>query len=161
MRQRRTLFVTQAAMIAALYVVLTLISNAFGLANYAIQLRISESLCVLPVFTPAAIPGLFAGCLIGNVLTGGLPMDVVFGSIATLIGALGTYCLRKRRWTAPLPPIISNIIIVPLVLTYVYHFEGSLPYFMITVGIGEVLSCGVFGTGLLCALKKHEKELFR
>lgn len=161
MKQKRTLFVTQAAMTAALYVVLTLISNAFGLANYAIQLRISESLCVLPVFMPAAIPGLFAGCLISNILTGGLPMDVVFGSIATLIGALGTYFLRKRRWMAPLPPIISNTIIVPLVLTYVYHFEGSLPYFMITVGIGEVLSCGVFGMGLLCALKKHEKELFR
>ncbi len=161
MRRRRTLFVTQAAMIAALYVVLTMIANAFGLANYAIQVRFSESLTILPFFTPAAIPGLYAGCVIANILTGAMPLDVIFGGLATLIGALGTYFLRRWKWLAPLPPIIANIIIVPLILTYVYHFEGSLPYFMVTVGIGEIISCGVMGMSLLFALEKYKKELFK
>ena len=160
MRRRRTLFVTQAAMIAALYVVLTLIANAFGLANYAIQVRFSEGLTILPFFTPAAIPGLYAGCLISNILTGAMPQDVIFGSLATLLGAVGTYCLRKYKWLAPIPPIVANVIIVPYVLMYVYQFEGSLIYFMITVGIGEIISCGVIGMSLLLALEKYRKELF-
>lgn len=161
MRRRRTLFVTQAAMIAALYVVLTLIANVFGLANYAIQIRFSEGLTTLPFFTPAAIPGLTVGCLISNILTGAMPLDVIWGSIATLLGALGTYFLRKWKWLAPLPPILANIIIVPLVLTYVYRFEGSLPYFMVTVGTGEIISCGIIGMSLLFALEKYKKELFK
>lgn len=161
MKQRRTLFVTQAAMIAALYVVLTLIANMFGLANYAIQLRFSESLCILPFFTLTAVPGLFAGCLIANILTGAMPLDIVFGSLATLIGALGTWSFRKWKWMAPVFPIVSNTIVVPLVLTYVYHFEGSLPYFVVTVGIGELLSCGILGMGLLFALEKYKSYLFK
>lgn len=161
MRRKRTVFVTQAAMIAALYVVLTLLANAFGLANYAIQVRFSEALTILPVFTPTAIPGLFAGCMISNILTGALPLDVIFGSLATLIGAVGTYFLRKYKWLAPLPPILANIMIVPMVLTYVYQFEGSLPYFALTVGIGEFISCGVLGMSLLFALEKYKKDLFK
>lgn len=161
MKRRRTLFVTQAAMIAALYVVLTMIANGFGLANYAIQVRFSEGLTILPYYTPAAIPGLFVGCLISNILTGAMPLDVIFGSLATLIGAFGTFFLRKHKWIAPLPPIVANTIIVPLVLTYVYQFEGSLPYFMITVGLGEIISCGMIGMSLLFALEKYKKELFR
>lgn len=161
MRRRRTIFVTQAAMIAALYVVLTLIASIFGLANYSIQIRFSEGLTILPYFTLAAIPGLYVGCIISNILTGAMPMDVVFGSFATLLGALGTYFLQKYKWLAPLPPIVANTIIVPLVLTYVYQFEGSLPYFMLTVGIGEIISCGIIGMSLLLALEKYKKELFR
>ena len=140
MKDKKVLMTTQAAMIAALYVVLTLLANALGLANYAIQVRFSEALTILPYFTPAAIPGLFAGCLLSNIITGCAPMDVVFGSLATLAGAVGTYALRKNKWIAPIPPIVANIIVVPLVLTYVYKFEGSLIYFGITVGIGEVIS---------------------
>ena len=161
MRRKRTLFVTRAAMIAALYVVLTMIANAFGLANYAIQVRFSEGLTILPFFTSAAIPGLFAGCLISNILTGAMPLDVIFGSIATLIGALGTHFLRKWKWLAPLPPIVSNTIIVPYILMYVYQFEGSLLYFMVMVGIGEIISCGIIGMSLLLALEKYKKELFK
>ena len=155
------LFIAQAAMIAAIYVVLTFIANAFGLANYAIQVRFSEALTILPFFTPAAIPGLFVGCLLSNILTGCLPLDVVFGSIATLIGAYGTYALRKYKWLAPLPPIIANTVIVPFVLAYVYKFEGSVPYFMLTVGIGEVISCGILGMILLFALKPYVGKLFK
>lgn len=155
------LFIAQAAMIAAIYVVLTFIANAFGLANYAIQVRFSEALTILPFFTPAAIPGLFVGCLLSNVLTGCMPLDVVFGSLATLIGACGTYALRKYKWLAPIPPIVANTIIVPFVLAYVYKFEGSIPYFMLTVGIGEIISCGVLGMILLFALKPYASRLFQ
>ena len=108
MRRKRTLFVTRAAMIASLYVILTLIANAFGLANYAIQVRFSEALTILPFFTPAAIPGLFGGCIIANILTGAVPLDVIFGSLATLIGAAGTYLFRKHKWMASIPPNERN-----------------------------------------------------
>lgn len=156
----KTSFLTKAAVIAALYVVLTLLANALGLANYAVQLRFSEALTILPYFTPAAIPGLFIGCLISNILTGAMPLDIVFGSIATLLGALGTYFLRKRKLLAPLPPILANVLIVPFVLAYVYCFQGSIPYFMLTVGIGEVLSCGLLGILLLQVLERYRKHLF-
>lgn len=158
---KKVLFIVHAAVIAALYVVLTLIANALGLANYAIQVRFSEALSILPLFTPAAIPGLFIGCILSNFLTGCLLWDIVFGSIATLLGALGTYYLRHfPKWLAPLPPIIANTVIVPFVLAYVYHFEGSIPYFMTTVGIGEIISCGVLGILLHGALIKYKKVLF-
>lgn len=159
--QSYALSIAQAAMIAAIYVVLTFVANAFGLANYAIQVRFSEALTILPFFTPAAIPGLFVGCLISNILTGCMPLDVVFGSLATLIGACGTYVLRKYKWLAPLPPIVANAIIVPFVLAYVYKFEGSIPYFMLTVGIGEVISCGILGMILLFSLKKYANKIFK
>lgn len=165
---KKTLFITQAAIIAAIYVVLTHIANAFGLANYAIQVRFSEALTILPFFTPAAIPGLFVGCIISNITTGCLPLDTVFGSIATLLGAFGTYAIGKMlkhnqvsKFLSPLPPIVANTIIVPFVLAYVYQFEGSIPYFMLTVGAGEVISCGVLGLIVLFALDKRKDEIFR
>lgn len=161
MKKKNVSYLTQAAVIAALYVVLTLLANSLGLANYAIQVRFSEALTILPFFTPAAIPGLFAGCILSNVLTGCLPMDILFGSLATLIGASGTWMLRRSKWLAPLPPIAANTLIVPFVLAYVYQFEGSIPYFMVTVGIGEVVSCGILGTLLLNVLQKYEKQIFR
>ena len=155
-----TLTLVQAAMIAALYVVLTFAANALGLANYVVQIRFSEALTILPYFTPAAIPGLFVGCMLSNILTGCMPLDIVFGSLATLIGAFGTYALRKNKWLAPLPPIVANTIVVPFVLAYVYQFEGSIPYFMVTVGIGEVISCGVLGMLLLFVLSKYAGRIF-
>lgn len=161
MRDKKVLFITQAAMIAALYVVLTLIANALGLANYAIQVRFSEALTILPYFTPAAIPGLWVGCVISNLLTGCMPLDVVFGSLATLIGAVGTYLLRKHKWAAPIPPVVANMLIVPFVLAYVYKFEGSIPYFMVTVGVGEIISCGILGMILLGILDRYRNVIFR
>lgn len=160
MKNSKTLFITQAAIIAALYVVLTMLANALGLANYAIQLRFSEALTILPFFIPAAIPGLFLGCLISNLLTGAIVWDVIFGSLATLLGAVGTYLLRKNKWLAPLPPIVANTIIVPFVLYYAYQIPGSVPFFMLTVGLGEVLSCGVLGMLLLFVLQKYRKYIF-
>ena len=160
MKNSKTLFVSQAALIAALYVVLTLLANALGLANYAIQLRFSEALTILPFFTPSAIPGLFLGCLISNLLTGAILWDIIFGSLATLLGAVGTYLLRRCKWLAPLPPIVANTLIVPMVLYFAYHIPGSIPYFMLTVGLGEILSCGVLGILLLLLLQKYKKYIF-
>lgn len=161
MKNKQVLFLTQAALIAALYVVLTFFANSLGLANNAIQIRFSEALTILPFFTPAAIPGLFVGCLLSNLLTGCMPLDVIFGSLATLLGALGTYSLRKFKWLAPVPPIVANTLIVPFILAYVYQFEGSIPYFMLTVGIGEILSCGVLGMILLFSLQPYKNKIFK
>ncbi len=160
MKKRNILFLTQAAMIAAIYVVLTLFIQAFGLANGAIQIRVSEALTILPFFTPAAIPGLFIGCLLSNILTGCAIWDIIFGSLATLIGAVGTYYLRKQKWFAPLPPIVANTLIIPFVLKYAYGFSGGIPFFMLTIGIGEILSCGVLGMLLLFALSKYRHVIF-
>lgn len=160
MKNSKTLFIAQAAVIAALYVVLTLLANSLGLANYAIQLRFSEALTILPFFTPAAIPGLFLGCLISNLLTGAIIWDVVFGSLATLLGAVGTYLMRRCKWLAPVPPIVANTLIVPPVLYFAYRFPGSIPYFMLTVGIGEILSCGILGMLLLFVLQKYRNYIF-
>lgn len=160
MKKNKVLFITQAAIIAALYVVLTLVISAFNLASGAIQVRISEALTILPFFTPAAIPGLTIGCFISNLVTGCMPLDVVFGSLATLLGAIGTWLLRKNKWLAPLPPIIANTIIVPFVLVYVYGLEGAIPFFMLTVGAGEVISCYILGMILLFALYKHRGRIF-
>ncbi len=144
-----------AAIIAALYVVLTYIASAMGLASFAVQVRFSEALTILPIFTPAAIPGLFAGCVLANILTGCAMWDIVFGSLATLIGALGTYFLRKYKILATLPPIISNTIIVPFVLLNVYNLEGTYCFFALTVCLGEIISCGVLGTLLRKSLEKR------
>jgi len=157
---------TQAAMIAALYVILTFLANALGLANGAIQIRFSEALTILPYFTPAAIPGLFVGCILSNLLTGCMPLDIILGSLATLIGAILTHLIAQKqsapigKWLAPIPPVISNTLIIPFVLAYVYQFKGSLIYFFFTVFIGEVISCYLLGSIVLNALYKYRKILF-
>lgn len=157
---KTTKFICQSAIIAALYVVLTYLANALGLANYAIQVRFSEALCALAIFTPAAIPGLFLGCLISNILTGCVIWDIIFGSIATLIGAIGTYLLRKHPIPALLPPIISNMVIVPLVLKFAYGLEDGLWFLILTVGAGEVISVGILGFILYKALKPQANKIF-
>ena len=161
MKTTRVRFLTQAAMIAAIYVVLTIFISAFNLASGAIQIRISEALTILPAFTPAAIPGLFLGCLISNLITGAMLPDIIFGSLATLLGALGSYAVRKWKWAVPVPPILSNVIIIPFVLAYAYHIPGGVPYFMLTIGIGEVLSCGVLGMILYGTIAKYRNVLFK
>ena len=144
---------THTAAISALYIVLTLVANAFGLANGIIQVRLSEALTVLPAFSAAAVPGLFIGCLLSNIICGSLLPDIVFGSLATLLGALGTRYLSKSKYTAPIYPIIANTVIIPPILKYVYNFEGAVWYFALTVGIGEIISCGIFVILLYSALK--------
>ncbi|MBP3460396.1 MAG: QueT transporter family protein [Lachnospiraceae bacterium] len=161
MKNKKAYFITQAAVIAAIYVVLTVAINAFDLASGAIQVRISEALTILPFFTPAAVPGLFIGCLLSNFITGAPIWDVIFGSLATLLGALGTYALRKWKWCAPIPPILANVLIIPFVLQYAYGLPGGIPFFMLTIGIGELISCGILGMLLLFLLQKYRTHLFR
>lgn len=144
--------VTKAGIIAAIYVCLTFLGAPF--ASGAVQVRLAEALCILPVFTPVAIPGLFVGCLVANFLTGAVFWDVIFGSLATLLGAVGTYFLKETR-LAFLPPVIANMIIVPFVLSYAYHAEGAIWWFALTVGAGELISCGVLGNILLKFIKKN------
>ena len=159
--QTNTRFLTQSGVIAAVYVLLTMLAAAMGLDSGAVQLLLSEALTILPVFTPAAVPGLFIGCLLSNLLAGGVIWDVIFGSLATLLGAIGTRLLRKKRWLACLPPILANVLIIPFVLTYAYGIPGGIPWFMFTVGMGEVLSCGLLGQLLWSTLDKHKGQLFK
>ena len=146
-------------------------ADFFGIASGNIQVRFSEALTVLPFLTPAAVPGLFIGCLIANLVTGAMLPDIIFGSLATLIGAIGTWMLGKAAigkdekqkklftWLSPLPPILANAVIIPPVLKYAY---GILPmwFSVITVTAGEIISCGIFGLILLAALKKYKNQLF-
>lgn len=158
--RRRVLFLCQAGLIAALYTVLTVAVGSLGLASGAIQLRISEALCVLAAFTPAAIPGLTVGCLLSNLITGCLWQDVVFGTLATLIGALGGRLLHKHAYLVPLPTVLANTVIVPFVLAYGYHAAEGIGFLMLTVGAGELLSAYVAGLALYFALRKHSTRLF-
>ena len=158
-RRARTASLTQAAVIATLYIVLTFLANLFGLANYAVQIRFSESLCILPYFTKAAIPGLFIGCLLSNIMTGCAIPDILFGSLATLIGSLVTYFLRKYKWTAPIGPIVSNALIIPFVLLYAYGIQ-PLWFSFVTVTVGEIISCGLLGMILLKSLDRYRNVLF-
>ena len=155
MRKMSVLMITQAAIIAALYVVLTWFSTAIGLSSGVIQVRFSEALSILPYFTPAAIPGLTVGCFLSNLITGCLWQDVIFGTVATLLGAWGAYWLRRVWWLVPLPTVLANTLIVPPILAYVYHAEGGIPFLMLTVGTGEVISAYVLGLILLLSLRRR------
>ena len=149
-------YITKAAFIAALYVVLTELSAQFGLSGTnVVQFRISEALTILPFFTSAAIPGLVIGCFLSNILTGAVIWDVIFGTVATLIGAVLTYLLRKYKWLAPVPPILANTIIVPFVLRYAYGFTDAWWFLGLTVFAGEFVCCGILGMLLLFALNKR------
>lgn len=157
-----------AAMIAALYVVLSFAINAFGLASGAIQVRVSEALTILPYFTTSAIPGLTIGCLLFNLLSGAAILDVIFGPLATLLGAVGSYFLGKlvkkserMKILVAIPPILANAFIVPWVLKTAYGFTEAYWYLFATVGIGEVISCGVLGMALLYALMPIRHVLFK
>ncbi len=143
------------ALIAALYVVFTLLASALGLSNGVFQVRFSEALTVLPAFFPGAVWGLFAGCLISNIITGAALLDVIFGSLATLVGAVFTRIIGKKHlYLSSVPPIIANTLAVPLVLKYVYCLDGAVWFFVLTVAAGEIISCGILGTLLLKGLEK-------
>ena len=160
MKKSNTLSIARGGIIAALYVALTYASFLFGLSSGAIQLRLSEMLTILPAFLPEAIPGLYIGCIIANLLTGGSIYDILLGSLATLIGAIGARMLRK---THPLliatPTVIANALIVPLVIILSAGGEetfASFPYFALTVGIGEFLSAGLLGWLAHRAIEKNK-----
>ncbi len=159
MKDNKVRFLAQGAMIAAVYVALTVVFAPISFRE--IQVRVAEALTILPVFTPAAIPGLFIGCLIGNIAGGALVPDIIFGSLATLIGAFGTWKLRRAHpFLAPVPPILANTVIVPFVLKYAYEVPLPVPFMMLTVGAGEILSCGVLGILLYYALRSRREQVF-
>lgn len=157
---KTALFLTRGAIIAAMYIALTHLANAFGLASGVIQVRISEAMAILPLFFPEAIAGLTLGCFIANLTTGAVVWDIIFGSFATLLGAVGAYLMRnipeKIKSLATLPTIISNTVIVPFVLIYAYGAEGGYPLFLLTVFVGEVISAGILGSLLYYSLRKFD-----
>lgn len=157
--KQNTKTLAKSAIIAALYVVLTYFATMTGLSSGVIQVRFSEMLTVLPAFTPAAIPGLFVGCLISNLLAGCVIWDVIFGSLTTLLAAILTRMLKKYKWLAPVPPIVLNTLVIPFILSFAYGAKESVPFLMLTVGIGELISCGVLGTLLTMSMKKTEKYM--
>ena len=152
------LFITRAALTASLYVALTYLASIFGLSSGVIQFRISEMLCILPMFFPGAIAGLTLGCALANLLCGAFLWDIVFGSVATFIGAVAARFLRKvpkkLAFIATIPTILANAIIVPFVLIYTYGVTDGYFFLMLTVGIGEVVCAGIGGTILYYSLLK-------
>ncbi len=155
-----TTYITRGALVAAIYVALTYLSSLMGLSSGVIQFRISEAMCLLPIFMPEAILGLTIGCFLSNLLTGCLFWDVLFGSVATLIGALGAYALRKLPkkliWLSTLPTVLANAIIIPFVLIYAYGAIGGYFFFMLTVGVGEIVCAGIGGSLLFYSLSKTD-----
>ena len=151
--------VAYGAAIAAVYTVLTMVFAPISFGP--VQFRISEILCVLPFFTPAAVPGLFVGCFLSNLLCGAAGLDIVFGSLATLIGAVGSFYLgKKSKWLVAVPPILANTVIIPWVLRFAYGSQDLIPFYMLTVGIGEVLAIGVLGNLLLLTLERYRNFIF-
>ena len=153
--KEKTLKLTRAALIAALYVILTLLSQVFGLASGVIQLRLSEGLTFLPMLYKEAISGLWIGCIVANIISGCALWDIIFGSLATLIGAVGTYYIGKLKPVLGLiSPVVSNMLIVPLILQAVYGVKDSYWFIAVTVGIGETICCGFLGWCLYKVFKK-------
>ncbi len=152
-------------MIAAMYVSLTYLSMAIGLDKNAIQVRFSEMLVPLAFVTPTVIPGLTVGCLLANILTGCAPLDIVLGTFATLVGACGAYLLgllgnkKMTRWLCTLPNILINTVTITAVCYFCYTAPSAqdptvLPFYAITAALGEMISCGIFGTVLLMGCEK-------
>ena len=169
---KRLLWLCSAGLIAALYVALTYLAMALGLDKNAIQVRFSESLCVLAFFTPAAIPGMTVGCLLANILTGCAPLDIFLGPVATLIGAFGAYLIGRvgkgkvSKILCTLPNILANTAIVPLVIYLCYTAPSDkslelLPFYFLTVFAGEVISCGVLGSILLFSSEKTLRRILQ
>ena len=156
---KTTVLIAQSAIIAAIYVALTLTFAPISFG--AIQFRISEALCILPYFTFAGVPGVTLGCLLGNILGGAALPDIIFGTLATFIGAVLSFQVRSiSKWLVCVPPILSNTLIIPFVLRFAYGVPDMIPYLMLTVGIGEVLAIAVLGNILLTALEPKKSLIF-
>ncbi len=157
MQKKKTKLVALTGIIAALYVLAVLLGAP--LASGAVQLRFAEALTVLPAFTAAGLPGVTLGCFLSALLTGAPLPDMIFGTLATLLGAVGTRLLRTRRLPALLCPIVSNSLILPFVLRWGYGISGSLGYFFVTVALGEILSVGLLGSLLWNLLERRKGDI--
>jgi uncharacterized membrane protein len=156
---KKTLYVTQSAVIAAIYVVLVFVFQytSFG----PIQFRIAEALTILPYYTPAALPGVTIGCLLSNLLFRADIIDIIFGTAATLIAAYLSYQLRTNKYLVPIPPILINALIIPWVLKFAYFEADPIPLMMLTVGLGQIVSAGILGMVLLFSLDKVKNIIFK
>ncbi len=152
-------YLVKAGAIGAAYAVLTLLLAP--LSYGVMQIRISESLIALALFEPAAIPGLTVGCLLSGILGPNGLVDALLGSLATLIGAWGTYVLRRFRCFAPIANVLSNAVIVGLMLRYVYHIEVKLLFCILWVGFGEAIACFGLGSVLILYLEKKRAAIFK
>lgn len=170
-QSKRVLRLCLGAVVAALYAVLSYLAATVNLAYGALQFRFSEALTVLPVVTPAAIPGLALGCLISNLASPLGIIDWIFGTTATLLAAVCTRVAAKFEikgvpWLAPLPPVLANAAIVGFEVSCLTDAGFSLAGFSwaafgagaVTVGVGELVVCYALGLPLLMALKKIEKR---
>jgi uncharacterized membrane protein len=159
MKQRKTQFLTEAAIIAAIYTVLVFIFqwSSFG----PVQFRIAEALTILPYFTPAAIPGVTIGCFLSAVFAGADVLDMVFGSLATLVAALLSYSLRRYKYLVPIPPIVVNALVIPWVLKAAYGEAQPIPLMMLSIGASQLLAAGVLGMLLLLALERVRHIIFK
>lgn len=163
MKNKSALYLTRGALVGAMYVALTYLASLVGLSSGVIQFRISEALCILPLFMPEAVLGLTVGCFISNIIaTGVVPLDIIFGTLATFIGAiLARLCRRLPErfiFLSTLPTVFANAIIVPFVLMFAYQFEGGYFYFFTTVMIGELVCASLLGTVLYFALSPYFKK---
>lgn len=158
---KKTKWLIHGAIIAALYVVLTELAYVLGLSSGVIQVRFSEALNVLACYTTSAIPGMYIGCVIANLLTGAVVWDVIFGGFATLIGVLGTYLFRKHKIIALMCPVVSNALIIPYVLKYAYGMQGEVWYFTLTVAVGQLISCVMLGCFFGIFLEKYKRIIFK
>lgn len=160
MKRFSTRHIAFCGLIAALYVVLTWVLGEFGYGP--IQFRISECMTVLPFCFPIATVGLTVGCLISNLLSTVGPLDLILGTLATLLGALGTQLCRKKNlwWLAPLPPVIANAILIGLLLT-IYANTWTLGYFLTMaaqIGLSEFVCCYLLGLPLLLLVRHHQNN---
>lgn len=156
-------YIIHSALIAAAYVGLTFLSNIFGLAYGPIQLRISEVLTILPIFTPAAIPGLTIGCFIANIASFNM-LDMVFGSFATLIAAILTFLIRNIKFKnlpllAMFPPVIINALIIGFEIAFFFLPKGFYFFgFLISaleVGVGQLIVCYGLGIPFYLTIKRY------
>ena len=155
---KSTLYITRGALIAAAYTCIAYISSPLTFSFF--QFRLSEALCILPIFFPEAIPALFIGCILSNYISGCVIFDIIFGSVATLIGAIGAKLLsrlpRKLMWLSTVPTILANTFIVPFVIIYAYGGTESYIFFALTVFVGELVTAGVLGSLLYYQLSKYK-----
>jgi len=160
----KTRFIVESAMIAALYSLMTILIAP--ISSGLIQCRISEALCVLPYFTPAAVPGLFVGCVLANLLTGAVPLDIIAGSLATLAAALMARWIGRRvkspagRLLVPAPAVLVNALVVGWLLSDVYKVGAPYPLCALYVGLGQIVACYALGMPLLLVLERYKKKLF-
>ncbi len=156
---------TRGALIASMYVALTYLSFVLGLSGGVIQFRLSEALCVLPLFMPEAVLGLFVGCLISNLATGAVIWDIIFGSLATLLSAMLTrlfkYLPKKLRLLSPLPTVLINALVIPPVLIFAYGATEAYFLIFLSVLVGEAVCAQLGGAAVYSALKKTRLAIFK